>query len=266
MKHYIYGLYDPRDEKIRYVGRTSNLEDRLRQHIYDGQGSGRDTKRLLWIKELKVQNLRPIIKVLEEVDGNDVEEKEKYYINYHISNGANLTNKALITIEKPRPKNLTDGTNEYISPSQAAREFNVVQRRVYRWIERKQVKTHTEGDRKLISRDSVVELLRKEQLRQLANEVIGTDTQPAELKESVTTSIVRNDVERSQLYAKSLEDARTIGELTQKTRHLDTLEIEVSGLRKRVERLIQYRVLFWVLLVLFVVAVVIFSVLLYVNT
>jgi hypothetical protein len=69
-------------------------------------------------------------------------------------------------------------------------------------------------------------------MRQIVSDVLPQDTPGEELRQSVTTSIVRNDVERSQLYAKSLEDARTIGELTQKTRHLDTLEIEVSGLRQ----------------------------------
>jgi hypothetical protein len=72
-------------------------------------------------------------------------------------------------------------------------------------------------------------------------------------------------MERTQLIARSLEYERTIGELTERTRHLDTLEIEVSGLRKRVERLIQYRVLFWVTLALFVIVTCVMSVILYVN-
>jgi hypothetical protein len=157
-------------------------------------------------------------------------------------------------------------SDAWLSPSQVSKEFGIVQRRVYRWIERKQVLFRVEGERKFVSRDSVSQLLQQEQMRQIVSDVLPQDTPGEELRQSVTTSIVRNDVERGQLYAKSLEDARTIGELTQKTRHLDTLEIEVSGLRKRVEQLIQYRVLFWVLLVLFVVVVAIFSVLLYVNT
>jgi hypothetical protein len=183
MQHYIYGLFDPRDDQIRYVGRTSNLKHRYRTHRYTGSKGNTKSD---WVSELKDLGLLPVMKGLAKVSGEDVEEKEKYYINYYLKQGANLTNTLLYKSHKSDPDK--------------------------------------------------------------------------------TTSIVRNDVERSQLYAKSLEDARTIGELTQKTRHLDTLEIEVSGLRKRVERLIQYRVLFWVLLVLFVVAVVIFSVLLYVNT
>jgi hypothetical protein len=153
----------------------------------------------------------------------------------------------------------------WLSPSQVSKEFDIVQRRVYRWIERKQVVFRVEAGKKVVSRDSVKELLSQEQMRQLVSDILPEGTPGGELRQSVTTSLVRNDVERSQLYAKSLEDARTIGELTERTRHLDTLSQEVLGLRKRVERLIQYRVLFWVTLALFVIVTCVMSVILYVN-
>jgi ribonucleotide reductase alpha subunit len=148
-------------------------------------------------------------------------------------------------------------------------EFKIVQRRVYRWIDRKQVAARTEGDRKFVSRASVEELLRQEQLKQVISQVIDSDTTTADLKEGVTFSLSKAESERDKYIARIAEDARTIGELTQKTRHLDGMEIEVSGLRQdkitltaRYER---FRVLFWVMLVLFVVVTVVFSVLLYVN-
>ncbi len=35
MKHYIYGLIDPRDYKVRYVGRTTKrMDTRLREHSF----------------------------------------------------------------------------------------------------------------------------------------------------------------------------------------------------------------------------------------
>jgi hypothetical protein len=153
----------------------------------------------------------------------------------------------------------------WLSPPQVSEEFNTNVRTVYRWVERNKVAYKKVGKNLFVTRDSVVEHLRNEQMRQLVSEVLPENTPGEELRQSVTTSLVRNDVERSQLYAKSLEDARTIGELTEKTRHLDTLSQEVSGLRQRVERLIQYRVLFWVTLALFVIVISVMSVILYVN-
>jgi hypothetical protein len=158
-----------------------------------------------------------------------------------------------------------ESSDTWLSPSQVSKEFDIVQRRVYRWIERKQVVFRVEAGKKFVSRDSVKELLSQEQMRQLVSDILPENTPGEELRQSVTTSLVRNDVERSQLYAKSLEDARTIGELTEKTRHLDTLSQEVSGLRQGKERLIQYRVLFWVTLALFVIVISVMSVILYVN-
>jgi hypothetical protein len=162
-----------------------------------------------------------------------------------------------------------ESSDTWLTPSQVSKEFDIVQRRVYRWIERKQVVFRVEAGKKFVSRDSVKELLSQEQMRQLVSDILPENTPGEELRQSVTTSLVRNDVERSQLYAKSLEDARTIGELTEKTRHLDTLEIKVSGLRQdkvtltaRYER---YRVLFWVTLALFVIVISVMSVILYVN-
>ena len=52
MRHYIYGLIDPRDYRVRYVGRTSQrMDKRLEQHIQTAQrGSQMPVYR--WIREL----------------------------------------------------------------------------------------------------------------------------------------------------------------------------------------------------------------------
>jgi hypothetical protein len=158
-----------------------------------------------------------------------------------------------------------ESSDTWLSPSQVSKEFDIVQRRVYRWIERKQVVFRVEAGKKFVSRDSVKELLSQEQMRQLVSDILPEGTPGEELRQSVTSSLVRGDMERTQLIARSLEYERQLGELTERTRHLDTLEIEVSGLRKRVERLIQYRVLFWVTFALFVIVTCVMSVILYVN-
>jgi hypothetical protein len=157
----------------------------------------------------------------------------------------------------------------WLSPPQVSEEFNTNVRTVYRWVERNKVAYKKVGKNLFVTRDSVVEHLRNEQMRQLVSEVLPQDTPNQDLREGVTSSLVRGDMERTQLIARSLEYERTIGELTERTRHLDTLSQEVSGLRQdkvtltaRYER---YRVLFWVTLALFVIVISVMSVILYVN-
>jgi hypothetical protein len=153
----------------------------------------------------------------------------------------------------------------WLSPPQVSEEFNTNVRTVYRWVERNKVAYKKVGKNLFVTRDSVVEHLRNEQMRQLVSEVLPQDTPNQDLREGVTSSLVRGDMERTQLIARSLEYERQLGELTERTRHLETLSQEVSGLRKRVERLIQYRVLFWVTFALFVIVTCVMSVILYVN-
>jgi DNA repair exonuclease SbcCD ATPase subunit len=158
-----------------------------------------------------------------------------------------------------------NGPVDWLTALQAAKEFNVNIRRIYRLIESKEVATERRGGKLHVSRQSLSQILRHEQMRQYVSEVIPADTTNQELKEAAGTQLLRMENERANLYAKVAESERTIGVLTERTRQFDTLTQEVSGLRKRVERLIQYRVLFWVMLALFVVVVVIMSAILYVN-
>jgi hypothetical protein len=70
---HIYGLYDPEDEVIRYVGRTKQpLFIRLRQHIDQSRrrkyGTFKFTNpRVEWIRTLLDQGRKPHIKLLESV-------------------------------------------------------------------------------------------------------------------------------------------------------------------------------------------------------
>jgi predicted GIY-YIG superfamily endonuclease len=74
----IYGLKDPTDKTIKYVGVTKNIETRYKQHIY--------TKPQDWILSLKESNLRPEVVILETIitdDRNVALNKEKEYISSH---------------------------------------------------------------------------------------------------------------------------------------------------------------------------------------
>ena len=75
---YIYGLYT--ETEIRYVGKTNNLDKRLKEHIRDSLNNKISHKHK-WIRK-EIKNNKDIkIKVLEKCNKNNWEEKEKYWIN-----------------------------------------------------------------------------------------------------------------------------------------------------------------------------------------
>jgi len=61
---FIYGLVDPRDTKVYYVGRTTRPKARLDQHI-NAKANGPKRR---WISDLIDNGLYPEMLILEEVD------------------------------------------------------------------------------------------------------------------------------------------------------------------------------------------------------
>lgn len=88
----IYALVDPRDNSIRYVGRTNNPQNCYRNHI-NGIYVDSPTKHL-WIQELKKCNLLPRMEILEGVEGSleDAHTRESAWIQHFKNAGINLTN------------------------------------------------------------------------------------------------------------------------------------------------------------------------------
>jgi hypothetical protein len=85
----IYGLVDPRDNKIRYVGKTKNtLKKRLSEHLYKKENS--NTYKHNWISSLKNIDLKPFIIELEVCDETNWVEREQHWIS-KIDNLTNLT-------------------------------------------------------------------------------------------------------------------------------------------------------------------------------
>ncbi len=58
-----YVLRDPRDNTIKYVGRTVDPKNRLRNHIYEAKKNNRN-KRERWIMSLLRKNLKPKMSVI----------------------------------------------------------------------------------------------------------------------------------------------------------------------------------------------------------
>lgn len=80
---YIYGLVDPRDNHIRYVGKTKHkLEKRLREHLFKNNLETNNYKNF-WIKEILKNNLSPDIILIEECNEDDWQEREIYWISYY---------------------------------------------------------------------------------------------------------------------------------------------------------------------------------------
>ena len=92
MTGFIYSLIDPRDNIVKYVGKTMfTLNKRFKEHLRNSTYEKiKDIPVYVWINELKSLSLTPIIKLIEEVDCIDINIKEKYWINYY--NGNELKN------------------------------------------------------------------------------------------------------------------------------------------------------------------------------
>lgn len=87
----IYGLFDPRTDELRYIGKTIvPLSIRFNGHI--SHGKNRRTYCARWIKSLKKENLKPEIFELDTVPCKEWQFWEQWWIQYMRSLGCNLTN------------------------------------------------------------------------------------------------------------------------------------------------------------------------------
>lgn len=91
MPFYVYTLADPRTDEIRYVGQTFSPELRLRQHIHSEVGSN-ESKRL-WVEEVLKAGFEPRMDIVEIIEEKEkINEREKYWIQYHLEKGLSLLN------------------------------------------------------------------------------------------------------------------------------------------------------------------------------
>ena len=86
---YIYALIDPRDDSIRYIGKTINPKYRRSGHITECKRSD-DNYRLNWIRSLLSKGLKPKFKILKICPLSEFIEYESLYIKIH--QGPLLTN------------------------------------------------------------------------------------------------------------------------------------------------------------------------------
>lgn len=113
---YIYALIDPRNSKIRYIGKTVNLKARLQNQLNEKS----KTHRCNWIQGLKKEGFKPIQKVLQTLnDGDDWESAEIRWISVAKRNGFNLVNG---TSGGDGIKNLSEESRKRISTAWIGRK------------------------------------------------------------------------------------------------------------------------------------------------
>lgn len=86
---YIYALVDPRDNAIRYVGKTVDIKNRLAQHMSDGSGSKEKRE---WVESLRSISLFPEVRILAVVNSDNCFTEEKSWIKKMIDDGCDLVN------------------------------------------------------------------------------------------------------------------------------------------------------------------------------
>lgn len=88
---YIYALADPRDGRVRYIGKTRAPFTRLAAHLRDGDTSSEHPK-AQWLGTLKKWNLQPSLLILEVVPRDLANTSEQRWIRHFAITNTDLTN------------------------------------------------------------------------------------------------------------------------------------------------------------------------------
>lgn len=111
----IYGLIDPRDNSLKYIGYTSKtLLERLSCHFKDR--ISKDGYKDRWIRSLwSNHGLKPEIVLIEDILENEWEEAEIFWIEYFKFIGCKLTNTAIGGMGRKAGTKLTEEHKKKIS-------------------------------------------------------------------------------------------------------------------------------------------------------
>lgn len=90
MKTFIYILLDPRDNQVKYVGKTINPQRRYSQHRYEATHT--KSYKNNWFLSLLLIGIDPQMVVIDECDKDEWEFFEQWYIDVFKAWGFKLTN------------------------------------------------------------------------------------------------------------------------------------------------------------------------------
>lgn len=85
----IYGLVDPRDNRLRYIGKANNPRRRLYLHLYDQR---KQTRRSNWLNSLKTKGLEPVMFEIIWVPVSEWVFWEKFFIAHYRETFSDLVN------------------------------------------------------------------------------------------------------------------------------------------------------------------------------
>lgn len=147
----IYALIDSRTNEIRYIGKSKNIEVRLKAHINESI-KGRKSHKCDWIRQLLNLELRPILQILEECDEDNWKEREQYWIKYYKERGCKLTNlteggdgvNGYIATEETRNKHRENMLRRYEDPKEHEKTSEANRKRFKDPKEREKVALHGE--------------------------------------------------------------------------------------------------------------------------
>ena len=118
---YIYTLSDPITNEVRYCGKTSRtLKKRLSGHLREKKV----IEKYDWIKNIKNNNLIPIIEIIDEVGDSDWDFWEKYWISQLKTWGFDLLNKTNGGEYSVTGFKHSEESKKKISESQIGKKFN----------------------------------------------------------------------------------------------------------------------------------------------
>lgn len=87
---FIYALKDPRDGRVRYIGKANDPEVRLKEHLRIS--CRKNTHCQNWISSLLAQSFYPVLETLDEVPADKWKFFERAYIKLYRDLGFDLTN------------------------------------------------------------------------------------------------------------------------------------------------------------------------------
>lgn len=88
MQYIIYGLRCPKTDDYRYIGKSSSGLQRAQAHLTYSHNESVNH----WVAELREQGFCPLIDVLEECTEEDLQIKEKFWIQFYTVKGCKLMN------------------------------------------------------------------------------------------------------------------------------------------------------------------------------
>lgn len=106
---YIYCLKDPRNNCIRYIGKSDCPNERYANHISEAKNNRKSNYKINWIKSLLKLNLKPKLEILNIVEKQDWQIFEIELIT--------KMREEIKTLNLPRLTNYSDGGDGFYDPT-----------------------------------------------------------------------------------------------------------------------------------------------------